>query len=67
MLQRNPPQKGTSGSRTEDKDQRENLQGTEKDCGKQEEIISNKVTEFDLYVLKTGNRDSSNSEESRLV
>ena len=56
MLQRNPSQKEPAGSRTEDKDQRENLQGTEKDCGKQEEIIINKVTEIDLYVLKTGER-----------
>ena len=52
MLQRNPPQKGTSGSRTEDKDQRENLQGTEKDRSKQEEVTLQ--PEFDLYVLKAG-------------
>ena len=38
MLQRHPPQKEPSGSRSEDEDQRENPQGTEKDCGQQEEI-----------------------------
>ena len=39
MLQRNPSQKEPAGSRTEDIDQRKNLQGSEKDSSKQEEII----------------------------
>ena len=39
MLQRNPSQKEPSGSRPENQDQRENLQGTEKDGSKQEKVI----------------------------
>ena len=52
MLQRNPSQKEPSGSWSEDKDQCQNLQGSEEDSSKQEEV--NVMNQF----LNEGRRTS---------
>ena len=48
MLPWNPSQKRTSGTWSEDKDKCKNLQGSEENCSKQEEVGRKQLSENEL-------------------